>query len=123
MDLYYGAAVDPSTATITISFNAGEFHTIEPANAYPFLVFMIDIGSSLSLYFGFTFLTAFEIAVFFFYGSDIELKNLPPPPTKSVIYDLPSKRLLERKTKDARRKIEADKNRQIIYAMMIPSIV
>ena len=123
VDIYYGADADFSTATISISFNAGASHTIEQGNTYPFLVFMIDIGSSLSLYFGFTFLTAFEVVVFFFYGSDIELKALSPPPKKTVIYDLPSRRLLEKRTKDARRRIEADKNRQKIYAMMIPPIV
>ncbi|KAE9547912.1 hypothetical protein FO519_008871, partial [Halicephalobus sp. NKZ332] len=123
VDLYYGAEVESSTATVIISFNTGESHTIEKGNAYPFLVFMIDIGSSLSLYFGFTFLTAFEIILFFFYGSDIELQTLSPPPKKNIIYDLPNKKLLEKKTRQNKKKIEAEKCRQKIYATMIPPIV
>uniref|UniRef100_A0AC34QR53 Uncharacterized protein n=1 Tax=Panagrolaimus sp. JU765 TaxID=591449 RepID=A0AC34QR53_9BILA len=114
---FYGTEIE-----LQSFFNNGVRHVQGWGNGYPAYAFMIDIGSSLGLYFGLTFLTLFEVVVFFFYGTEIELQSLSPAPIKTVIYDLPNKKLLERKTKDARRKIQVQSQKMKIAAMNLPPI-
>lgn len=54
---------------------------------------LVDIGSTLGLYFGMTILTVFELVIFVFYRSAADPFRISHMPSKSVIYGISAKKL------------------------------
>uniref|UniRef100_A0A914PW20 Uncharacterized protein n=1 Tax=Panagrolaimus davidi TaxID=227884 RepID=A0A914PW20_9BILA len=111
-------------AEFDINFREGTFHQTSFSVSYTLVNLTIDIGSSLSLYFGFTVLTLFEVIIFFFYGRSDEITNLYPAPSKTIIYDLPNKKMVAKRTNnlDIKRKLAAERQRQWNHALRLPPI-
>ncbi|KAI1703425.1 amiloride-sensitive sodium channel domain-containing protein [Ditylenchus destructor] len=78
---------------------------IKESTRYQLFDLLVNLGSTLGLYFGMTVLTLFELAIFVFYRDESKIK-MQRVPDQSVIYDLPrnakktSQMVHQRKTKN-----------------------
>uniref|UniRef100_A0A7E4VNT2 Transmembrane protein 231 n=1 Tax=Panagrellus redivivus TaxID=6233 RepID=A0A7E4VNT2_PANRE len=95
--------------------------TTTSSSSYKLVNFAIDLGSTLSLYFGMTALTLFELVVFFFYGRSHEIIRLQPAPPLAIVYDIPAHFQIRRR--DAARRLMLDRVRQQKLAAVLPPIV
>nr|CAD2171775.1 unnamed protein product [Meloidogyne enterolobii] len=78
---------------------------MEESREYNSFNLMVDLGSTLGLYFGLTILTIFEFIIFILYRSaSHNPAEVQKPPPESVIYNIPIKSNINKKDLRQRKK-------------------
>uniref|UniRef100_A0A915CXZ8 Uncharacterized protein n=1 Tax=Ditylenchus dipsaci TaxID=166011 RepID=A0A915CXZ8_9BILA len=85
-----GHYVDNNLASIQLRFRSMTVVKAEQSYKYNTFNFLVDMGSTLGLYFGMTILTVFELVIFVFYrdaSNPFQVQNVPP---QATIYNIPA---------------------------------
>ncbi|KAF7639094.1 hypothetical protein Mgra_00001326 [Meloidogyne graminicola] len=86
-------------ATIRFRFMSMTAIIMEESREYNNFNLMVDLGSTLGLYFGLTILTIFELAIFLLYRSaSHNPAEVQKPPPESIIYNIPVKNTINKKS-------------------------